>query len=133
MEGGQALTRGVDLRSTGGATVLAAIAALVMTGWDMDIDPGMARAGIWVWERGGPYFGVPLRNYLGWLATTFLIYWVVGLLRRRAEWKIPARGLFAALPAIAYAFFAGRYTTPNYVPALRMVAVFSMAPPDSWR
>ena len=44
------MTRGVDLRSTGGATVLAAIAALVMTGWDMDIDPGMARAGIWVWE-----------------------------------------------------------------------------------
>ncbi len=122
----QALVRGVSASSIGGITVQAAIAALVMTGWDMVMDPSMARVGIWVWERGGPYFGVPLRNYLGWLATTFLIYWVVGWLWRRAEPKIPACGVFAALPVIGYAFFAVRYMTPNYIPALQVVAVFSM-------
>lgn len=125
----QALIRGVNTRSTGGVTVLAAIAALVMTGRDMVMDPGMARAGNWVWERGGPYFGVPLRNYLGWLVTTFLIYWVVGWLWRGVELKTPVRGIFATLPVIAYAFFAVRYMTPNDIPALQMVAVFSMGLP----
>lgn len=122
----QELLRGLRTSSIGGITVQAAIAALVMTGWDMVMDPGMARAGIWVWERGGPYFGVPLRNYLGWLLTTFLIYWAVGWLWRRAESKPAAREVFAALPVIAYAFFAVRYMTPNDIPALQIVAVFSM-------
>lgn len=125
----QALLRGVDIRSITGVTVRAVIAALVMTGWDMVMDPGMARAGTWVWEGGGPYFGVPLRNYLGWIVTTFLIYWAVGWLWRRAELRITARGVFAALPVIVYAFFAVRYMTPSEIPALQMVAVFSMGMP----
>jgi putative membrane protein len=29
-------------------------------------------------EQGGPYFGVPLRNYFGWVLTTFVIYWLAG-------------------------------------------------------
>jgi hypothetical protein len=41
----------------------------------------------------------------------------------------PARGIFAALPVIAYAFFAVRYMTPNHIPALQVVAVFSMGLP----
>jgi putative membrane protein len=89
----------------------------------------MAEAGNWVWERGGPYFGVPLRNYLGWLVTTFLIYVAVGWLWRRVGLTTPARGIFAALPVIAYAFFAVRYMTPNHIPALQVVAVFSMGLP----
>ncbi len=122
----QELLRELRTTSIGGITVQAAIAALVMTGWDMVMDPGMARTGIWVWERGGPYFGVPLRNYLGWLLTTFLIYWAVGWLWRRAESKPAAREVFAALPVIAYAFFAVRYMTPNDIPGLQIVALFSM-------
>ena len=72
---------------------------------------------------------MPLRNYLGWIVTTFLIYWAVGWLWRRAELRITARGVFAALPVIVYAFFAVRYMTPSEIPALQMVAVFSMGMP----
>ena len=125
----QALLRGVDSRSMGGIVAQAVVAALAMTGWDMVMDPGMAEGGNWVWERGGPYFGVPLRNYLGWLVTTFLIYGALGWLWRRVGLTTPARGIFAALPVIAYAFFAVRYMTPNHIPALQVVAVFSMGLP----
>jgi len=47
-------------------------AAMVMTAWDTVMDPGMARSGAWTWEPGGAYFGVPLHNFAGWLATTSL-------------------------------------------------------------
>jgi len=51
---------------------VAALAALAMTAWDMVMDPARVDAGMWVWEVNGPYFGIPLRNYLGWWLTTFV-------------------------------------------------------------
>ena len=61
---------------------VAALAAVVMTAWDLVIDPIMVKMGHWVWEVDGVYFGVPLHNYLGWLVTTFTIFilyqWLTG-------------------------------------------------------
>lgn len=60
------------------AWVLAASTVLVAQ--DALLDPGAAHLGFWVWPDGGPYYGVPLTNYLGWLlssllATTLLLLW----------------------------------------------------------
>ncbi len=73
---------------------VAALAALAMTAWDLVMDParvqtGMSgerqrcegaggmdparvQTGMWVWEVEGPYFGIPLQNFAGWWATTFI-------------------------------------------------------------
>ena len=32
------------------------VAAIVMTAWDVVMDPGMSAAGNWIWENGGSYF-----------------------------------------------------------------------------
>jgi putative membrane protein len=55
---------------------LALVGALVMTAWDLVVDPILSgpTVGAWVWERGGPYYGVPVQNYLGWIVTTFTAY-----------------------------------------------------------
>jgi Carotenoid biosynthesis protein len=45
------ILRGIDTRSIPGFTALSALAALVMTAWDVVMDPGMAAAGNWIWER----------------------------------------------------------------------------------
>jgi putative membrane protein len=37
----------------------------------------------WVWETGGPYFGIPIQNYFGWLLTTFTVYLAYRVLERR--------------------------------------------------
>jgi len=103
-----------------------------MTGWDVVMDPGMAAAGNWIWENGGAYFGVPRRNYLGWLATTFLVYWIYGwVLRtiRKGRHVERMTRTFEALPVIVYAFFAVRYVAANHIPALQLVALFSMGTP----
>jgi len=81
----RAILTGLNLGKLPGITALAAVAAFVMTGWDVVMDPGMAAEGNWVWEHGGAYFGVPRHNYLGWLATTFLVYWIAGWLWREVS------------------------------------------------
>jgi putative membrane protein len=51
-----------------------AFAALAMTAWDLSLDPRMVADGNWTWQTAGPYFGIPLSNYLGWFVTAALIY-----------------------------------------------------------
>ncbi len=54
------------------AKALACAAAL--TAFDLFLDPLAVTVGAWRWDGGGAYFGVPLTNYAGWLATGLLIY-----------------------------------------------------------
>jgi putative membrane protein len=42
---------------------VAAIGAVVMTAWDLAMDPTMVASGHWVWDEQGDYFGVPIQNY----------------------------------------------------------------------
>jgi putative membrane protein len=125
----RALLRGLDQESLAGNTARAVVAACVMTAWDTVMDPGMAAAGNWVWEKGGAYFGVPMHNYFGWLLTTFLVYWIAGFLWQRLDKSIGVTRTFEALPVIVYAFFAVRYVAVNRIHALQVVAVFSMGLP----
>jgi putative membrane protein len=100
-----------------------------MTAWDTVMDPGMAAAGNWVWEKGGSYFGVPVQNYFGWLLTTFLVYWIAGFLWRKPNKSAGVTRIFEALPVIVYAFFAVRYVASSSIAALQVIAVFSMGLP----
>jgi len=127
----RALISGINTGSFRGLTALAIVAAWVMTAWDVVMDPGMAATGNWIWERGGAYFGVPRRNYLGWLLTTFLAYWITGWLWRCIDRRTIVTGTktFEALPVIVYSFFAVRYVVTNRFPALQVIALFSMGMP----
>ena len=71
---------------------LALIGAALMTAWDLLLDPVLSgpTVGAWVWEGGGPYFGVPLQNSLGWIATAFTIYLLYRSVERR--WTLQAAG-----------------------------------------
>ena len=55
------------------ASVVAAMTGVIMTSWDLLMDPLMVQGGHWVWEIKGAYFGVPIHNFLGWWLTTFVI------------------------------------------------------------
>ena len=66
---------------------MALLGALVMAAGDLLVDPLLAgpAVGAWVWERGGPWFGVPVQNSLGWILTAFTIYVLYRSLERRVR------------------------------------------------
>jgi len=51
---------------------VAATGGLIMTAWDLAMDPMMVAGGHWVWEVDGAFFGVPLQNFWGWWLTIFI-------------------------------------------------------------
>jgi putative membrane protein len=65
----------------------AAVAALVLTAWDVSMDPAMVATTHWLWhlppfEGASPlrrvfltgfFYGMPLTNWVGWLLTGFLV------------------------------------------------------------
>jgi uncharacterized membrane protein len=81
------------------------LAAWLLMAWDLVLDPALASAKMsamhfWIWKEHGAYFGMPLRNLAGWLATG-LLFISVG----RLAWGggYAARGLVAWLPFAVYA------------------------------
>jgi len=137
---------------------LAAASAAVMTAWDLVIDPILSgpSARAWIWETGGPYFGIPVQNYLGWLLTTFTVYLVYLAVERK--WATPLRpGLMpeaagsspaigplparsaaaAALPVAAYALMLAADLLSGVAPAgLALIGPVVMGAPvllAAWR
>ena len=115
---------------------LSAMGAMTMTAWDLVMDPGMSTppGQAWIWQEGGPYFGVPLQNFIGWLLTTFTIYLVYRLIERRIGIQ-PLGSMttaLAALPLLAYFLILSGYLSPasnETSEALRIVALFAMGFP----
>jgi putative membrane protein len=50
------------------------LAAGALTAWDVFLDPRMVREEYWSWPGGGRYEGVPASNFLGWFATSLVIF-----------------------------------------------------------
>ena len=69
-------TRVIPQQWQGGARLVgtAAVGALVMTAWDLVMDPLMVAGGYWVWDVEGAYFGIPPQNYGGWWLTSFITF-----------------------------------------------------------
>jgi putative membrane protein len=108
----------------------ALVAGMIMTAWDLTLDPYMV--GIpqpaWVWDESGPYFGVPFHNYVGWLFTTFVVFLVYLAWERR----LPLRPLgrvsrhVVALPLVTYAFMSVGDVVIGQPEATRLISPFAM-------
>lgn len=78
------------------------LGAWLLTAWDLVLDPAMAAPQLqavhfWTWHEAGPYFGMPLRNLAGWMATGVCF---IGL--SRALWREPPPPAPIAIPLVVY-------------------------------
>jgi len=114
---------------------LAAAGAAVMTAWDVVVDPILSGPAFraWIWEQGGPYFGVPLRNYAGWLVTTFVVYLLYRAWERGSAapaGQLADRGSMAAwLPLVAYGAMLVSNLVSGGPPELAVIGPFVMGVP----
>ncbi|MGW0808548.1 carotenoid biosynthesis protein [Nonomuraea sp. NPDC002799] len=113
------------------------VGALALTAWDLFLDPQMVRLGLWTWAEQGPYRGIPLSNYAGWLLVSAL---VMLLLRRIAHDAPRARGLVAVYTTMAVmetAGFAAVFQPPDPLVAaaggMSMGALAALAWGRSWQ
>jgi putative membrane protein len=107
------------------------LSSAIMTSWDLMNDPVNVNGGHWVWDATGPYFGIPISNYLGWMLTTLVIFGLYRLYERlRPPQQAPAlRPYFWTLPFIAFAVTMLSNVAVlilNNDPAPAMVGLFSM-------
>lgn len=84
------------------------LAAVIMTAWDLAQDPVWSTLlHAWRWLDGGPWFGVPITNYAGWLITVFLIYFAFALyLRHRTAAALSCAFPYWRAAILLYAFCA---------------------------
>jgi len=115
----------------GAVAGLSFLSAMIMTAWDLAMDPGMSAAGHWIWEQGGPYFGVPLQNFAGWLLTTFVVYLLYRLWERKRLPQDPGTEnvIAAAMPVAAYAVMALYYALRGQPEGVQVIAFFAMGLP----
>lgn len=123
----------VGLVQTAGMSLLT---ALIATGFDVAIDPTMSHPEVaaWIWDGMTPaegYFGVPFKNFQGWVITAFLIDFLYRLIAPRlADAPISDRRRQASLYAIAmWLGLAFGFMLIGMPIATQLIAVFVMALP----
>ena len=110
---------------------VASLGALIMTAWDLVMDPMMVAGDHWVWEEPGAYFGIPLQNYLGWLLTTFVIFWLFLSLARIQPEHNTSSDSFNQLAVLSYAVVGLSTILTDFLFGLdgpALVGIFAMLP-----
>ncbi|MFC6730725.1 bisanhydrobacterioruberin hydratase [Natronoarchaeum mannanilyticum] len=112
----------------GAAARLLAVLAVVV-GMDLVLDPGAVALGFWGWETPGTYYGVPARNYVGWVLSGVVAVAVLsasfdadGLAERleRCEYVLDDLISFGVLWGLVNLYFG------NYVPVALAVAMLAV-------
>jgi len=108
---------------------ISAVGGLVMTAWDLIMDPIMVYGGHWVWDVTGAYHGIPLQNYWGWWLTIFTTYALYLLMAGRGT--KPADSGFDQLAVTSYLVTALGLIFSCLVSGageLALVGIFTMTP-----
>ena len=110
---------------------VAALAALIMTAWDLAMDPMMVAGGHWVWDQPGAYFGIPLHNYLGWWLTIFVTFFLFLSIGRISPERSTSRDPYSNLAIWSYAITGFSSLVADFEFGLdgpALVGIFAMLP-----
>ena len=101
---------------------------LILVSMDFILDPVAVNYDkLWHWEKGSFYFGIPLRNFLGWYLVGLLstLLFVFTVKSRPLSFNI-----FYLLPIIAYAFILDN--VPKLYRRNKFLTVIGVSPAVAW-
>lgn len=115
--------------------IAGALAAdLISTTIDLAGDPTSVHNGMWVWESGGYYFGVPVGNYVAWVVIGVATLIIHGYQERRhidVSLDTAPRGprIWSILPVVLFGLIAASNVVTNYLGVFGIVCFFAMGMP----
>ena len=100
--------------------------AMLLALIDGVLDPGAASLGFWVWPEGGPYYGIPLSNYLGWLLSGAVATGLILALGRKKWGRVKPPAGMVDSTVVALGFWVGVAVFSGLLfPALLGAALFA--------
>ena len=108
-----------------------AVAALIVSATDLVADPVSVEAGLWVWVDGGPFYGVPYSNYIGWFFVGTIILSIIGIVNRsNVDTSIDGAPLVARiwsiLPLVCFGLMGVAYIIGNYAGTMAVIEFYAM-------
>lgn len=101
-----------------------------VTAIDLFMDPIAIKSGSWTWLDGGPYFGIPIGNFIGWFIVTIIVVSIF----RTFEYFFPKKEMFNKsifiIPVLGYGAMAISYflLALNFNKTLATVGLLFMLP-----
>lgn len=106
--------------------LLSSISGLVATNIDMILDPVVVAGQGWIWVDGGPYYGIPINNFVGWFFVTFIATFLFRLyesVKPKTDGSLTKSSFFTTLSMILlfvmyfciYAVSASKMGSPEYI------------------
>ena len=106
--------------------LFALISGFALAAWDLFLDPQMVTWGFWQWNQSGAYFGIPLINYVGWVAVAALVTAIIRP-KQLKVWPLALiYGIVCFLQAVGQAVFWGQIG-PAIAGFLGMAAIMVLA------
>lgn len=115
------------------ALCLSILTGLVATCMDMALDPALSHPEVqaWIWTDGGNYFGVPFKNFGGWVFTAFLIDFCYRLYASRNPSNSTSKYINASsfYAIVAWAGLGLGFMVIGYPVETQLVAIFCVMLP----
>ena len=79
-----------------------AVAPIMLVALDLSIDPIMVELGLWRWVEGGPWYGVPLTNFVGWYVVGLSVFVLSRILLGRGFPNIEGWNRWYVIPYLSH-------------------------------
>ena len=111
--------------------VKALVAALIVSATDLVADPVSVEGGLWVWYDGGPFFGVPYSNYIGWVIVGTVILSIIGCANKSncdtsIDYAPVGAKLCSILPLLCFGGMGVGFMVQNYAGVMGVIELYAM-------
>ena len=111
--------------------VKALVAAFIVSATDLVADPVSVESGLWVWNDGGLFFGVPYSNYIGWIVVGTVILSIIGIVNKsNCDKSIDSAALgpqiLSIAPLLCFGLLGVGFIAQNYAGVMGIIELYAM-------
>ena len=107
------------------------VAAFIVSATDLVADPVSVEGGLWVWNEGGPFFGVPYSNYIGWIFVGTIILSIIGFVNKSnyddsIDYAPLSARLLSIVPLLCFGLLGVGFIVQNYAGIMGVIELYAM-------